>query len=70
MAKKRVLYISSEMTPFLKVSSVGELARVLPQAIQEKTMKIIFIESLYTQTKTMNSLATMMKVQFSFARER
>ncbi len=40
MAKKRVLYISSEMTPFLKVSSVGELARVLPQAIQEKDNEI------------------------------
>ncbi len=40
MAKKRVLYISSEMTPFLKVSSVGELARVLPQATQEKDNEI------------------------------
>jgi len=35
MSKKKVLFISSEMTPFLKVSSVGELARKLPQAIQE-----------------------------------
>jgi starch synthase len=40
MAKKRVLYISSEMTPFLKVSNVGELARVLPQATQEKDNEI------------------------------
>ena len=40
MTKKRVLFISSEMTPFLKVSSVGELARMLPQAIQEKDNEI------------------------------
>lgn len=40
MTKKKVLFISSEMTPFLKVSSVGELARRLPQAIQEKDNEI------------------------------
>ncbi len=40
MTKKKVLFISSEMTPFLKVSSVGELARKLPQAIQENNNEI------------------------------
>ena len=36
MSKKKVLFISSEMTPYLQVTNVGELARRLPQAIQEK----------------------------------
>jgi starch synthase len=40
MSKKKILFISSEMTPFLQVSSVGELARRLPQAIQEKDNEI------------------------------
>jgi starch synthase len=38
--RKRVLFVSSEMSPFLKVSSVAELARSLPQAIQEKDNEI------------------------------
>ena len=38
--RKRVLFVSSEMSPFLKVSSVSELARRLPQAIQEKDNEI------------------------------
>ncbi|MEI7979473.1 MAG: glycogen/starch synthase [Bacteroidota bacterium] len=40
MAKKKVLFISSEMTPYLQVTNVGELARRLPQAIQEKNNEI------------------------------
>ncbi len=40
MTKKRVLFISSEMTPYLQVSTVGELARRLPQAIQEQNNEI------------------------------
>lgn len=40
MAKKKVLFISSEMTPYLQVSNVGELARRLPQATQEKDNEI------------------------------
>jgi len=40
MSKKKVLFISSEMTPYLQVSNVGELARRLPQAIQEKDNEI------------------------------
>jgi starch synthase len=40
MSKKKVLFISSEMTPYLQVTNVGELARRLPQAIQEKNNEI------------------------------
>ncbi len=40
MSKKKVLFISSEMTPYLQVSNVGDLARRLPQAIQEKDNEI------------------------------
>lgn len=38
--RKRVLFVSSEMSPFLKVSTVAELARSLPQAIQEQDNEI------------------------------
>ena len=40
MSKRKVLFISSEMTPYLQVSNVGDLARRLPQAIQEKDNEI------------------------------
>jgi starch synthase len=40
MSKKKVLFISSEMNPFLQGSSVSEIARQLPQAIQEKDNEI------------------------------
>lgn len=40
MSRKKVLFISSEMNPFLEGSSVGEIARQLPQAIQEKDNEI------------------------------
>lgn len=40
MTKKKVLFISSEMNPFLEGSNVAEIARVLPQAIQEKENEI------------------------------
>lgn len=38
--KKKILYVSAEMNPFLKVSSVADIARTLPQAIQEKENEI------------------------------
>ncbi len=38
--KKRVLFVSSEMTPFLNESPVATVARFLPQAIQEKDNEI------------------------------
>ena len=40
MSRKKVLFISSEMNPFLEGSTVGEIARQLPQAIQEKDNEI------------------------------
>ena len=40
MSRKKVLFISSEMNPFLEGSSVAEIARQLPQAIQEKDNEI------------------------------
>jgi starch synthase len=39
-AKKKVLFISSEMSPFLNESPVAEISRLLPQAIQEKDNEI------------------------------
>lgn len=38
--KKRVLFVSSEMTPFLNESPVATVSRFLPQAIQEKDHEI------------------------------
>jgi starch synthase len=38
--KKRVLFVSSEMTPFLNESPVSTIARFLPQAIQEKDNEV------------------------------
>ncbi len=38
--KKRVLYICSEMNPYLNLSSVGDLARILPEKIQQKDHEI------------------------------
>ena len=35
MEKKRVLYISQEITPFLPQSDISSIARKLPQGIQE-----------------------------------
>lgn len=40
MSRKKVLFISSEMNPFLEGSSVAEIARKLPQAIQEQDNEI------------------------------
>ncbi|MGV3599295.1 MAG: glycogen/starch synthase [Bacteroidota bacterium] len=41
MGRKKVLFVSSEMSPFLtSTSSVSEIARLLPQAIQEKDNEI------------------------------
>ncbi len=38
--KKRILFVSSEMTPFLNESPLSTIARYLPQAIQEKDNEI------------------------------
>lgn len=37
---KKVLFISSEMAPFLDTTTVSEIARVLPQAIQEQDNEV------------------------------
>ena len=34
--KKKVLFISSEMSPFLESSELSDLARTLPEAIQSQ----------------------------------
>ena len=38
--KKKILFVSSEMAPFLEDSPVATIARLLPQAIQEKDNEI------------------------------
>jgi starch synthase len=40
MSKLRILYVSSEINPFLQQSEVGMLVRRLPQAMQERGMEI------------------------------
>lgn len=40
MEKLRILYVSSEINPFLQTSKVGEFVRKLPQEMQEKGMEI------------------------------
>jgi len=40
MSKLRILYVASEINPFLKTSEVAEFVRKLPQAMQEKGMEI------------------------------
>ena len=38
--KKRVLFVSSEMSPFLETSPLATVARMLPQALQEQENEI------------------------------
>lgn len=40
MSKYRVLYVASEINPFLETSQVADFVRKLPQAMQEKGMEI------------------------------
>lgn len=40
MGKLRILYVASEINPFLQTSEVAEFVRKLPQAMQEKGMEI------------------------------
>jgi starch synthase len=40
MSKLRILYVASEINPFLQTSEVADLVRKLPQAMQEKGMEI------------------------------
>jgi starch synthase len=40
LRKKRVLFVSSEMSPFLETSPLATIARMLPQALQEQENEI------------------------------
>ncbi|MFV0290266.1 MAG: glycogen/starch synthase [Mangrovibacterium sp.] len=40
MEKKRILYISQEITPYLPETEISEISRNLPQAIQERGREI------------------------------
>ena len=40
MKKARVLFVSSEITPYLEESTMGHIARYLPQGIQERGKEI------------------------------
>lgn len=40
MSKLRVLYVASEITPFLQSNDVSDFVRKLPQAMQERGMEI------------------------------
>jgi len=40
MSNIRILYVASEINPFLKTSEVAEFVRKLPQAMQERGMEI------------------------------
>ena len=40
MSKFRILYVASEINPFLQTSEVAEFVRQLPQRMQEKGMEI------------------------------
>ena len=40
MSKLRILYVASEINPFLQTSEVADFVRLLPQAMQEKGMEI------------------------------
>lgn len=42
MSKIRILYVASEINPFLQTTEVSEFVRKLPQAMQEKGMEIEF----------------------------
>ena len=40
MSKIRILYVASEINPFLQTTEVSDFVRKLPQAMQEKGMEI------------------------------
>ena len=40
MSKLRILYVASEINPFLQTSEVANFLRTLPQAMQERGMEI------------------------------
>ena len=40
MTKTRILYVTSEMDPYIELSKIAEVSRRLPPAMQEKGMEI------------------------------
>ncbi|MEP1955772.1 MAG: glycogen/starch synthase, partial [Algoriphagus sp.] len=40
MSNLRILYVASEINPFLETSQVANFLRALPQAMQERGMEI------------------------------
>ena len=38
--RKKVLFISSEMSPFLESNALSDIARMLPQAVQEQDNEV------------------------------
>ena len=40
MSKYKILYVASEINPFLQTTEVAEFVRQLPQAMQERGMEI------------------------------
>ena len=40
MSKLRILYVSSEVDPFLNTSKIADFVRALPTAMQERGMEI------------------------------
>ena len=40
MAKLRILYVASEVTPFLKTSAVADFVKALPQYMQNKELEV------------------------------
>ncbi len=47
MTKLRVLYVASEIAPFLQITEVAEIVRQIPQAMHDKGMEIRIIVPRY-----------------------
>lgn len=47
MSKLRVLYVASEIAPFLQITEIAEIVRQIPQAMQEYGMEIRIIVPRY-----------------------
>jgi starch synthase len=47
MSKLRVLYVASEIAPFLQITEIAEIVRQIPQAMSERGMEIRIIVPRY-----------------------
>jgi glycogen synthase len=86
MSKLRILYVASEINPFLQTSEVADFVRKLPQAMQEKGMEIrilvprfgiinerkktISIASQFSMIRKTAFMLIMTSVLFSFVKAR